>query len=497
MKIQTLSIFTILIFQSFFSFAQSGMLDPDFGNNGLVTFDIENLDEGKKVVVQPDGKILITGRLGGSLNSEKIGIIRLNENGSLDSTFSNNGYWTNSSLTLEGTGIDIAVQPDGKILLLANATDIANQQKTIITRLNSNGRLDQVFGNFGSEELDAGGVAMALQSNGKIVIFLNVGTEINLVRLDQFGTKDPFFGDNGLASVNTFDLGSFRGDIAIQKDDKIVVTTGILDNDTDIFLARFEREGQLDSRFGNSGRVRTDIAGRDEFGRSLLIDSNDKILVGGGTTTFFGGRDFSIVRYDSDGDKDLSFGDFGVATTDFSRGSETNHSIALQEDGKIVAAGFIGVRPNHDFALVRYNTDGSIDQSFGDAGKVTTDFGADDLAYSVAIQPDHKIVALGHTLTNTTRGDFAVARYFSGLETVDANDLEIKNRVELSPNPTSGFLKIESDLEVISSSIFNTSGQLIFQTNETEFDISNLNAGFYFLKMQIGDFFLVRKVIKE
>ncbi len=112
------------------------------------------------------------------------------------------------------------------------------------------------------------------------------------------------------------------------------------------------------------------------------------------------------------GDLDPTFGNGGKVITPFGNFS-TAYGVAVQRDGKIVAVGFsdsgtAGVR-NYDFAVIRYNTDGTLDSSFGTGGKVTTDFGSEDVAGAIAIQPDGKIVAVGDTGPSANK-DFALAR---------------------------------------------------------------------------------------
>jgi len=114
--------------------------------------------------------------------------------------------------------------------------------------------------------------------------------------------------------------------------------------------------------------------------------------------------DFALVRYNTDGTLDTSFDSDGKVTTAIGSGNDVAYSVAIQSDGKIVAAGYSDNGSNDDFALVRYNTDGSLDTSFDSDGKVTTAIGvSDDYANSVAIQSDGKIVAAGYSTTVVTR----------------------------------------------------------------------------------------------
>ena len=238
------------------------------------------------------------------------------------------------------------------------------------------------------------------------------------------GDLDPTFGTGGtvLADFNkTTDIGEA---VAIQADGKVVlVGTSYKRNDfsnEDFVVMRFNPDGTLDSTFGRGGKVRTDFPGLAAVPSSVVIQSDGKIVVAGGAFPLFTfAGNFEVVRYNPDGSLDRSFGDNGIVTTTFAEGSYAS-DVALQADGKIIAAGtvfvdfVIGEPSDTDFALARYNTDGTLDATFGSGGLVTTDFvGMEDDAFSVLIQADGKIVAVGSANESATFYDFAAARYLS------------------------------------------------------------------------------------
>jgi len=161
--------------------------------------------------------------------------------------------------------------------------------------------------------------------------------------------------------------------------------------------------GDLDLSFGLDGKVLTDFGGL-EVGNAVAIQTDGKIVVAGSRDFLFN-QDFAVVRYNSDGNLDNSFGSGGKVITGFG-GTELARAVAIQTDGKIVVAGHNGV----DFALARYNSDGTLDTSFSEDGKVLTDFGGLEFGNAVAIQTDGKIVAAG-TKTGFLLSDFALARY--------------------------------------------------------------------------------------
>jgi uncharacterized delta-60 repeat protein len=149
----------------------------------------------------------------------------------------------------------------------------------------------------------------------------------------------------------------------------------------------------LDLTFDTDGKVITDFTGGNDLGRSIAIQQDGKIIVVGKMVDS-GNENFAVTRYNVDGSLDLSFGIGGRVSTDFNLGDDEAFAVALQFDGKIVVAGSsFSNGGTYDFALVRYNSDGSLDQSFGSGGKVVTDFAGDsDEARAVAVQADGKIV---------------------------------------------------------------------------------------------------------
>jgi uncharacterized delta-60 repeat protein len=217
----------------------------------------------------------------------------------------------------------------------------------------------------------------------------------------------------------------------VQSDDKIVAagyTRSTNDSNTDNFaLARYNPDGSLDQSFGNGGKQITDFFGNQDVVNSVAVQSNGKIVAAGYArhSADSSTSDFALARYNQDGSLDQSFGSGGRQTTDFFGHSDQAYDVAIQPDGRILLAGFTyrGVDPStSDFAVARYNLDGSLDQSFGSGGKQTTDFfGNLDGADSVAIQPDGKIVAAGfaqHT-GDYNSDDFALARYSAGTAAPD------------------------------------------------------------------------------
>jgi uncharacterized delta-60 repeat protein/uncharacterized repeat protein (TIGR01451 family) len=200
--------------------------------------------------------------------------------------------------------------------------------------------------------------------------------------------------------------------MAIQGDGKLVVA-GLADvsGTGDFALARYKADGSLDTSFDADGKVTTDFdAGSSDLAYAVALQGDGKI-VAAGVAVISGTNDFALARYNTDGSLDTSFDGDGLTTTDFGAGLDQASGLAIQTDGKIVAVGRADISGAFDFPLARYNADGSLDTTFDGDGKVTTDFAGDiDLAYGVAIQTDGRIVAAGRAVVSGNR-HFALARY--------------------------------------------------------------------------------------
>lgn len=175
--------------------------------------------------------------------------------------------------------------------------------------------------------------------------------------------------------------------------------------------------GSLDPTFGNGGKVITSITNGSDKANGVALQTDGKILVAGNSSSSLTGKDFVCVRYNSDGTLDNTFGNAGITTTDIQLGSDdVAYSIALQQDGKIVLAGYIDNGSNKDGAIVRYKTNGTLDSTFGANGIVITDFdnSQSDEIHVVKIHSlSGKIIVGGSTLINTTHAKPVVARYLS------------------------------------------------------------------------------------
>jgi uncharacterized delta-60 repeat protein len=273
------------------------------------------------------------------------------------------------------------------------------------------GDLDRSFGMDGKVTVDfaGSGLARAMVVQDRKLVAAGVafssetGDDFGLARFNSSGGLDRSFGTGGKVTTDITPSGSpDEANALIQQADGRLVAAGVTLGPIGVFdfaLARYSPDGALDPSFGTGGIVSTDIAGSSDYARALIQQADGKLVAAGVAPTQTGSS-FALARYHPDGTLDASFGTGGTVTTDLIGGA---NALVVQADGKLVAAGVAG----NDFGLARYNPNGALDASFGIGGTVTTDFASDsDAAFALAVQADGKLVAAGGT-----GSAFALARY--------------------------------------------------------------------------------------
>ncbi|MFH8738423.1 calcium-binding protein [Streptomyces sp. NPDC017964] len=400
--------------------AAPGALDPTFSGDGKVLTSFADDDYANDVAVQSDGKIVSVGASADySVFESDFALARHNADGTLDTSFGGDGTVTTAINNMNpdfqwSEAHAVALQPDGKIVAVGSSwRGYENCCWFTVARYNTNGTLDQSFGggdgrvftDFGSPD-EARDVAV--QPDGKIIALGTSGGEAALARYNADGTPDTSFG-GGDGKVTTdpapesLQEGGDARALALQPDGKIVVGGQVGTTRFDFVLLRYNANGTLDTTFSGDGIERTDF-GDYESVEGLAVQPDGRIVAAGGSS----GR-FALARYNVNGSLDTTFGNAGRVLTSGGGGAQ---DVVLQPDGRIVIPGSNG--PGGDFAVLRYNTNGSLDSGFGTGGLVTTDFGGNDQARGVALQPDGKIVAAGQGGPNA---DFALARYEGGAGT--------------------------------------------------------------------------------
>ncbi len=401
------------------TYPASGNLDTTFNPpNGVAVYDSGNLDEGWAVAVQSDGKIVVAGYTDNGADDDVL-VLRYNANGSLDTSFGTNGVVTYDSGN-DDYGTGVAIQSDGKIVVAGERQmGMWMTFGVLVLRYNANGTLDTSFGTNGVVTYDSGnddyGRALAIQSDGKIVVagYSDNGAndDVLVLRYNANGTLDTGFGTNGVVLYNSGN-DDYGTAVAVQSDGKIVVagerqlgvwmTFGVL-------VLRYTTNGSLDTGFGTNGMV-TYNSGNDDYGRTVAIQSDGKIVVAGSTDNG-ANDDVLVLRYNSGGSLDTAFGTNGVVTYD-SGNDDYGRATAIQSNGKIIVAGETdpGLWTPINLLVLRHNANGSLDTGFGTNGVVTYDSGDDDYGRATTIQSDGKIVVAGERDTGADFDAF-VARF--------------------------------------------------------------------------------------
>ena len=340
--------------------------------------------------------------------------------GDLDKTFGNSGKMNAGITGYYDVAESMALQRDGKIVVVGYGKESPTSYKGLsMARYLKNGEMDYDFGNYGiihrlTRDLEGEANSVVIQIDDKIVVVgysISPATnseEITVVRFTIDGNVDKSFGDNGFIVTEISSEKDIGEGVVIQPDNKIVVVgTTHHKPTTDIVLIRYDEDGSLDYSFGIGGIVITDIKSSLDIGKAVAIQKDGKIVVSGFThvvNKFF----MTLVRYNSNGDLDPTFGNSGIVITEIN-GRRGKMDMVIQKDGKIILAGPSEVENSHHFTLLRFNNNGSLDKSFGKNGVTKTVIGDHSEAESVAIDLNGNIVVAGTTELGNEA--FAVAMY--------------------------------------------------------------------------------------
>jgi uncharacterized delta-60 repeat protein len=339
-----------------------GSLDTTFSRDGIRRINFgPDYDGPTDLAIQPDGKIIVAGWTYVHPHFH-FAVARLNPNGALDATFGGDGKVTiNFPWSSVDSAEGVAVQRDGKIVVVGSS-----DLKSSLARLWPRGGLDRTFG--------AGGLVVsefAVTDSAKAVVPLRdgrliVGGSDYVLRYLSDGTLDTSFGDGGRSVDPPGPAGC--SDTVVQPDGKIVCSTYWINNDSssksiDVGVIRWRADGQPDATFGQGGAVSTnveqaptpDTGGSSEEAYGVALQRDGKIVIAGRVysryTPAYAGDGFLIIRYTSTGALDMAFGEGGIVRTLFTGYLDGATDVAIQSDGKIVAA---GDTEDVDFAVTRY-----------------------------------------------------------------------------------------------------------------------------------------------
>lgn len=401
-----------------------GAIDRTFGTLGKVYTQVRPVtNHVNDLALQPDGKIVAVGSGSG------MEVLRYTASGTLDTTFNGTGQ---AELTT-GDALAVAIQPDGKIVVVGHNFPATNLDMKVV-RYNANGTLDPTFDTDGIATLPIGagtdiGQDVAIQPDGKILVAgrsdtpPTFATSYAIARFNANGSLDMSFGNNGVV-IPSGNGQNFPHQLALQADGKFVhLQTAIVNGNQVLVMRRYNPSGQVDEGFGAMGTVTTGIGLAIEFA-AVALQADGKIVVSCSSFTNASSYDFSLIRYNNDGSFDDTFGTGGIVTTPIGPGATLDQAKALviQPNGKIVVGGRSPNGSNNNFVTVRYTRNGSVDPRWGVGGIAITDMGGPaDGIHAMVIQPNGRVVVGGESDIGTpgTR-KFALARYMGeGAENSD------------------------------------------------------------------------------
>lgn len=406
----------------------AGDLDPSFGTGGVDTEAVNSASGANAVDIQADGKIVAGGFSTIAPLVTVFTVARYGVNGGLDATFNGTGIVTTTiSVTSLINGLQI--QPADQKIVVGGASGVSSSVTDFtLARYNTNGSLDGTFGSGGITTTAIGATSVindiALQADGKIVAAGNSSaslisaSRVTLARYTTAGVLDTAtFNPTGAGSgqpgvvVLNASLADTANDVVIQPDGKIVIagSSTLVGGVTEFLIARFNTDGSIDTTFGGNGTgyisVPIVLAGAiGDIANALDLQPDGKIVVAGTslgtsvTAPFVTVNRFALVRLNTDGTVDTTFGTNGRVVTQINTSSIAN-DVVVQPDGKIVAGGqsTVGalIGGTIEFALARYLTTGALDPSFGTGGITTTPINIAASINSLALDDCRRIVAAG------------------------------------------------------------------------------------------------------
>ena len=490
-------------------------IDPDFGTGGkLITQPGYSASYGTDIKIQTDGKILLAGN--GMLgDSSDFLLIRYNTDGSFDTTFGNHGITVTDFSGALDQAKAIAIQTNSKIVVAGNS-----RHSYLMARFDPDGSLDDTFGENGKVITGIEGTntyncgSLEMYPDGSFLLAGSAGYSGVVIKYKSNGGIDSTFGQDGVLPLDFGNTGDEYLDVslAIQPDNKFVVAALSYVESYDFTVLRFTGEGKADSSFGTYGKAWTDISNlSDDRPNSIIVQPDGKIVVAGWAAVYNGecyGWDFGLARFNSDGTPDRTFGQNGTVATDFGEfWDDRPEAISLLEDGKLLVGGYRYYLEESDFALTRYNADGSTDERFGTNGLMLTDFDNSwDCGLALTIQQDDKILLAGETGNN-----IGIVRYIPG----DDKYTSVEDKKEvlftgIYPNPLFNDAKLIYTLSSscrVSIGLYDLSGkelQVFLRNvnrcagkNQESIELnSSFPPGMYLLKITSGSECVNMKILK-
>ena len=402
--------------------AAPGDLDTSFSTDGKARLNLTSShDFGWAAAVDSSNRIVVAGEAAG--RGYRFAIARFNANGTPDTTFGGDGKVLTDFTPYYDGAWGVAIQANGKIVAAGDAGLGSGNSSFAVVRYNENGTLDTSFSGDGKVRIQfttkddpVAGLALDTTS-GKIVISggaaaSGVNPRLAVARLNTGGSPDTSFSVDGrvMTDLSTSAVPDYANTVVVQADRRIVA--GGLSGKR-FALVRYDENGTPDTTFGGDGKVITNITPYQDTIHGLAIQSGGGIVAAGIAGGGGPNPGFALARYNpANGTLDTTFSGDGKLITQFTSGWDSVNGVTVQADDSIVAVGGAS-GAGFRFAIARYTPNGPLDTSFSGDGKVITNFTPrDDYARGVDIDGDGNIVVAGYAgYTEGGNTAFAVARY--------------------------------------------------------------------------------------
>ncbi len=478
---------TLLLISSLSAFGQIGLPDANFGVNGIASIDLGGNDDFYDLKVLPDGKILCVVKYAASGTTQYYtAVCRVNPDGSLDASYGTNGFVVlPDQVYLQDQYFQMDIDDQNRAVVAASV-----EQAIIVYRLTTSGVLDtdfsfdgQVTVEFSLEDEPLADVE--IQADGKIVVAASSDEGFTAARLNADGTFDNSFGSNGKQSHGVQGMERAE-DMVIQPDGKILICGQTDDGFGNwVGIIRMNVDGTLDTSFDDDGK-QVKVINSNERAYAIELQSDGKILVFGRTSLSTLDQKGIILRYNTDGSEDNTFDSDGLLEVNFSGLADWLTIGIVQPDDKILAGGFYDFN-NTDIPIwvTRASEDGVFDTDFSTDGSTTVSLSGIDL-YTRALDfaPNGDLIIGAGDSENADDKDIRLVKIKTGLN-IGINDLEEKI-VSVYPNPTNDVLNLnlsEFDAGRKVIRVFDGSGKLVLESaansTNSQVDLTDLSKGIY------------------
>ncbi len=503
----------LLAFFAFLNIGNAQQLEPSFGNNGIAitSFDFSSIYL-YDMEVLPNGKFVSIGYKDQAINA--FYLTQQLPNGDLDTSFNHSGIKQFGFGNSYEFAVDIDLDANGNFLIAGTSNG-----SYALARMLPSGIFDSTFANNGIARVSFGeGFGSNIrkikqQADGKIIAIGEAYSGSNFdfaaARFNINGTLDSTFGTDGKAIFDFSSNNDFGNDLVIEADGKITIAGRALNSDgtSKFALLRLNSNGTLDNSFGNNGKTISSINAQYEEVFNNILKLSDGSYIASG---HFGG-DFTVFKYTPNGVSDNSFGTSGHVTTDFGDYQDDALALAIDNQGKILLAGYASDTLIDDFfqaAIVRYNSNGTLDNTFDEDGKFAILLGS----YSSQFRSIHLVengdILLGGTRSeNQTGGGFISNFVHVKLNSNSTTNLEDQTNkfgsFLLYPNPAQQFIKVaqQNNIQNCTLKIQDISGKFIYQSTfhspEIAIDLSDFEIGIYFISIGNQNHISTYKFIKQ